>query len=71
MRFLPACRHVHTGDLFSVPVFCIAEMTYRMKKEHAFWATVCLLLSAVPEPLNALPEEADGTGKILQGRVFF
>ncbi|CAO2596582.1 Tissue factor pathway inhibitor [Lemmus lemmus] len=28
-----------------------------MKKEHAFWASVCLLLSVVPELLNALSEE--------------
>jgi hypothetical protein len=47
-------------------VFCISEMTYKMKKEYAFWATVCLLLSLVPEFLNALSEEADDTGKILQ-----
>lgn len=30
-----------------------------MKKEHAFWASVCLLLSLVPELLNAVPEEVD------------
>lgn len=36
-------------------------MTYKMKKEYAFWATVCLLLSLVPEFLNALSEEADDT----------
>ncbi|CAH6788443.1 Tfpi [Phodopus roborovskii] len=30
-----------------------------MKKEHAFLASVCLLLSIVPELLNALPEEDD------------
>lgn len=41
-------------------------MTYRVKKEHAFWATVCLLLSAVPDLLNALPEEADGTDSELR-----
>ncbi|KAL1787078.1 tissue factor pathway inhibitor isoform X1 [Sigmodon hispidus] len=34
-------------------------MTYIMKKERAFWVSVCLLLS-VSELLNALPEEADG-----------
>lgn len=32
-----------------------------MKKEHAFWAAVCLLLSVVPELPNALPEEDDDT----------
>lgn len=30
-----------------------------MKKERAFWASVCLLLSVAPELLNALPEKAD------------
>lgn len=30
-----------------------------MKKERAFWASVCLLLSVTPELLNALPEKAD------------
>lgn len=51
-------------------VFCISEMVYMMKKEHALWASVCLLVSVVPELLTALPEEADGhaetTGKVLQ-----
>lgn len=37
-----------------------------MKKEHAFWATVCLLLSLLPEPLSAQPEEADDTDSELQ-----
>lgn len=35
-------------------------MAYMMKKEHALWASVCLLVSVVPELLTALPEEADG-----------
>ncbi|XP_041495730.1 tissue factor pathway inhibitor isoform X2 [Microtus oregoni] len=34
-------------------------MTYMMKKERAFWASVCLLLSVTPGLLNALPEEVD------------
>lgn len=36
-------------------------MTNKLKKDHAFWAAVCLLLSIVPELLNALPEEDDDT----------
>lgn len=58
-RVLPAHRHIHTGSLVSMLVFCVSEMTYMMKKEHAFWASVCLLLSVAPELLNALPEKAD------------
>ncbi|XP_046303361.1 tissue factor pathway inhibitor isoform X2 [Marmota monax] len=33
------------------------KMIYAMKKEHVFWASVCLLLSLAPMPLNAVPEE--------------
>lgn len=54
-----AHRHIHTGSLVSMFVFCISEMTYMMKKERAFWASVCLLLSVAPELLNALPEKTD------------
>lgn len=36
-------------------------MTIKLKKDHAFWAAVCLLLSVVPQLLNALPEEDDDT----------
>ncbi|XP_008571211.1 PREDICTED: tissue factor pathway inhibitor [Galeopterus variegatus] len=32
-------------------------MICTMKKEHAFWASVCLLLSLAPAPLDAGPEE--------------
>ncbi|KAM4836238.1 tissue factor pathway inhibitor isoform 2-T2 [Thomomys bottae] len=32
-------------------------MTYKMKKEHIFWASVCLILSLAPGTLNANPEE--------------
>ncbi|XP_042639607.1 tissue factor pathway inhibitor [Orycteropus afer afer] len=32
-------------------------MMYTMKKEHVFWASVCLLLSCAPAPLNAGSEE--------------
>ncbi|XP_007644814.1 tissue factor pathway inhibitor isoform X1 [Cricetulus griseus] len=38
-------------------------MTSIMRKEHVFWAFVCLLLSIVPELLSALPEEVDGHAK--------
>ncbi|XP_028618722.1 tissue factor pathway inhibitor isoform X2 [Grammomys surdaster] len=41
-------------------------MTYKMKKEHAFWATVCLLLGVVPELLHAQSEEADDTDSELR-----
>lgn len=58
-RVPPVHRHIHTGSLVSMFVFCISEMTYMMKKERAFWASVCLLLSVTPGLLNALPEEVD------------
>lgn len=51
--------NIHTGSLVSMFVLCISEMTYVMKKERAFWASVCLLLSVAPELLNALPEKVD------------
>lgn len=41
-------------------LYIVKEMTRVMKKEHALWASVCLLLSLVPELPNALTEEADG-----------
>lgn len=65
-RVLPAHRHIHMGSLVSMFVFCVSEMTCMMKKERAFWASVCLLLSVAPELLNALPEKvehSETTGK--------
>ncbi|XP_042544303.1 tissue factor pathway inhibitor isoform X1 [Dipodomys spectabilis] len=32
-------------------------MTHKMKKEHMFWASICLLLSLAPGTLNENPEE--------------
>lgn len=61
MRLPLAYRDSHADYLLSTLVFCISEMTNKLKKDHAFWAAVCLLLSVVPELLNALPEEDDDT----------
>lgn len=54
--------------------FCISEMIYTMKKVHALWVSICLMLNLAPAPLNADSEEDEEytiiTGKILEAFIF-
>lgn len=73
-----------TGDptsaryLSDISGFCVAEVTYTMKKKQIFWASVCLLLSCASVHLNVdyeddedYPDYLDTTGKTLAAFLFF